>query len=691
MSVLTVPSLPRRMADFRRELHAPLLVALAYYLGAEAAFVVGTLSDKVFAPFWPPNVVLFCALLLTPTGHWWRYLLAAFPAHLAAELGVGMHMPQLLIAFATNGLVAGLSAAALRRAVGGPQWFGSLRNAGLYILIVAVAGPAVVALGGAFVPVLGGGSLQHYWTHYMQWFMANAVGSLALGPIALLLLGEQRRWPLASVSTRELAEALILATALMAVCAIAFEASVASVQTGFLPAVIYTPLPFVLYAAVRFGAKGASGAILLVTVVLIWRTLKGPSLFLAPDMETSMFAIQAFLLGLSAPVLMLGASIDETRQAERAVREREERMIFAAYSADACLWRIDYQSDQLWITAYGREMLGFGQHEKINRHAMIEAIHPDDRQQAIQSMQAAIAGNKRTDAEFRIVRRDGEIRWVRCRARAHGYYRGAPAQISGTLADVTDRKAAETELAQQRQEVTHLTRVSMLGELSGGIAHELTQPLAAILANAEAARILLERQPPDLKEIGEALDDIIYEDNRAGEVIHRLRGLLRKSEASFEPTDINGIVNSTVQLMHNELVARRIKISATLAMELPPVSGDPIQLQQVLLNLLLNAIEAMKDVVPSRRIITVTTKVTEGDEIRIEISDHGPGLTPEQREHLFQPFYTTKERGLGLGLSLSSAIAELHRGTLQLDNNTNGGATATLILPSKSAAEALKC
>jgi PAS domain S-box-containing protein len=683
---VTAHTLPRRMADrltdFGRELHVPLIAALAYYVGAEAAFFVGTLSDKIFAPFWPPNIVLFCALLLGPYRRWWLFILAVFPAHVLAEIRVGMDTAQLLVAFATNCAVAAANAAALRRMIGGPPWFGSLRNACVYVCVTAVVSPAMVALGGAFVPIMSAPSAEHYWSFWAQWYLSNAVGSLALGPIALILLSERKRW-WRRFKPRHVAETALLATAVIVACTLGCMASDAAIPKGFLPALAYLPLPFVLWAALRFGAIGASAAVLLVSVNSIWHALNGPSLFLTGTPETSVFALQAFIIGLSIPVLLLGASIDETRHAEAAARESEERMAFAAVSANVCLWHVDYKSDRFWVTNHGRELLGLRPHDVISRHAVMSMIHPEDRQEAVATLQAAASAGRLASCEFRIVRpSDGQIRWVRCRARAHGNYRGVPAEISGTFADVTEQKTTEIELARQRQEIAHSLRVSMLGELSGGLAHELVQPLSAILSNAEAARILLTRDPPDLNEVVEALDDIISENNRASDVIHRLRSLLKKSEARFEPADINEIVNSTLRLLHNELITRHVRVSTDLAAGPARVTGDAIQLQQVLLNLILNAIDAMNDVAPARRLITVRTRTTAAEQVQIEVSDCGVGLAPASQKRVFQPFFTTKEQGLGLGLSLCSAIVKLHGGALSLNNNNAGsGATATFTLP----------
>src|SRR5712692_6705745 len=190
-------------------LQGPLLVALAYFLGAEAAFYIGTLSDQIFALFWPPNVVLFCALVIVPQRDWWLYIAAAFPAHVIAELGVGMPVPQLLVAFATNCMVALLNAYAVLRLLGEPPWFGNFRNALAYIVIAAGLNPAVSAVGGAFVPILGGGALGDYWVFWLYWYLANALPTLTLGPVFMIWFSDRRRWVRWLPSRRQIDPAII--------------------------------------------------------------------------------------------------------------------------------------------------------------------------------------------------------------------------------------------------------------------------------------------------------------------------------------------------------------------------------------------------------------------------------------------------------------------------------------------------
>ena len=315
---IAVPSLLSRVRRLNVPLQGPLLVALAYLLGAEVAFYIGTLSDQIFALFWAPNVVLFCALMIVPQRDWWLYIAAAFLAHVVAELGVGMAALQLLVAFATNCIVALLNAHAVRRFVGDPPWFGNFHKVSIYIVITAGISPAVSALGGAFVPILGGGALEDYWMFWSHWYLANALPNLTLGPVFLIWFSDGARWTRWKPSRRHI-EPAVLAVALVCVCIVAVAAGRLT-TTSFLPAILFLPLPLVLWAAVRFGEKGASGAILVVAVILTWATLHGRGLFPGEDPEHSVLALQLFLTGLSIPVLMLGALIDELRSAERTTR-----------------------------------------------------------------------------------------------------------------------------------------------------------------------------------------------------------------------------------------------------------------------------------------------------------------------------------------------------------------------------------
>jgi C4-dicarboxylate-specific signal transduction histidine kinase len=268
---------------------------------------------------------------------------------------------------------------------------------------------------------------------------------------------------------------------------------------------------------------------------------------------------------------------------------------------------------------------------------------------------------------------------MRSRSRPEGD--GRSDHLGGIFVDITEQKSAEAEIALQRLEVEHLMRVSVLGELSDSIAHEINQPLTAILSNAQAALYLLAQEAPDLVEIREVLQEIVHEDDRAGEVIHRLRGLLKKGERKAEDVNINDLVKSTISLLNSELIGRDINIKLNLENKPLLACGDSVQLQQVLLNLAMNAMDAMVSTPMEQRSILISTRAGVTGTVDVFVEDRGHGIDRTMNGRLFEPFYTTKAHGLGLGLTLCSTIVEAHHGRLTLVNGEGGGAVAGFSLP----------
>jgi PAS domain S-box-containing protein len=256
-------------------------------------------------------------------------------------------------------------------------------------------------------------------------------------------------------------------------------------------------------------------------------------------------------------------------------------------------------------------------------------------------------------------------------------------KVLSIVRDITDRKRAELDATQQRRELAHLSRVAMLGELTGALAHELSQPLAAILTNAQAARRFLSREPMDVSELRASLDDIIGNSKRAGAVIDRLRTLLKKGDSVMEPLSLNDVAQDVLDLVRSDLLARRVSVSTDLASCMPRIVGDRVQLQQVVLNLLLNACEAMTDTEQGERRLTVTTAVAD-DLVQMSIADRGIGIHEGQLEVIFEPFVTFRAGGLGLGLAICRSIMLAHGGRILAENNADRGATFRCFLPAAS-------
>ncbi len=360
----------------------------------------------------------------------------------------------------------------------------------------------------------------------------------------------------------------------------------------------------------------------------------------------------------------------------------DQRLNLAADSADLSLWEWDMNKDKIWLTPTRRARLGLPASGRITFDDMISRWHADDRDRIRQALRDAIENGKDYEAEFRIVLADGSVRWIAARGRVYADKHGKPMRLLGVSMDISARKQTELEAARQQQDLAHLARVTTLGELSCSLAHELTHPLTAILSNAQAAQRFLAGDDADLDEVREILNDIVTEDQRAGEVIHRLRLLLKKGEPQkhCDDVDLNEVVRDVLKLMRNDLINQNVTVDTDLAQSLPAVIGDRVQLQQVLLNLVLNACEAIADCDSSERQLLIASKLENGA-VRISVTDRGGGIPEEKMEQVFERFFTTKKEGMGLGLSICRTIINAHRGKIWATNNGHCGATIRFSLP----------
>jgi PAS domain S-box-containing protein len=629
------------------------------------------------SPLWPTGAILFSVLVVSPVRHWWAYILAAYFTSVINDARAGFPVAAMWFIAAGVGEIL-IAAVGVRRFAGGRQAVEFTRGLATYIAIAVVLSPSLSAFVGAMA-----GDTQSYWFYWRAWFLSEALAFLMLAPAILSWISAFQGGK-KIFSRARYVEAGLIIVSLFVVSLRVFDWPTAG--SASVPALVYLPLPLLLWAAVRFGPFGINTCLLIVASLSISGTVNGHGPFATGTAAENVPALQLFLVTVSIPLMLLAALINEAHDKTNALRESEARFRTMADSAPMMIWMTGPAKqgeyfNKGWLDFTGRridEELGEG---------WATGIHPEDLDHCLTTCKTAFDARQPFNLEFRLRRRDGEYRWIA----DYGIPRYAPdgafAGYIGSCIDISDGKRDELQLQEQRAELTHLSRVAVLGELTGALAHELNQPLTAILSNAQAAQRFLAQQPANLSEIHDILKDIVDEDKRAGEVIRRLRALLKKGEAQLQPLDINDVVNEVLDLARADCVARGVTLHRELTPSLPAVRGDRVHLQQVLLNLIVNACDAMSSCEPHDRRITIATAVDEEGAVQVSVSDCGHGIPENQLDGLFEPFYTTKVQGLGLGLTICRSIVAAHGGKLVAINIPTGGAMLCLSLPAHDEGE----
>jgi PAS domain S-box-containing protein len=768
----------------------------------EAVFYVAykngmSFTSSLSAPFWFPDTVLLCALLLTPRRNWWLFLLATLPIRLLVAVPPDAATWFLLAAFANDCLKAVVSAYLIRRFIPDLSRIGGSREFGIFAAVAVILVPAVSALAGAACrSVLG----FAFWPAWLQWFLGNALTNLVLTSSVLFWLALYQR-PAAPLSTRRIIEGSLLTIGLGVTAFAAFIGPAGA--AGPSTALLYAPVPFLLWAAVRFGPHGAAGALAIVAFLSVWSAAHGLGAFSTGSVAENVLAVQLFLFVTGVPMLLLaavaqdrervgaalrmseeryrdvvesqtemvcryradttltfvndaycrffrrpreellghqflefippavrdrvqqnirtlnqersalvqehqvvladgtvgwqhwedfaivgaygtvvefqgvGRDITERKLAEAALTESEARMSLAAEAAELSLWVWNVQTGEVWITDKRSEQLGMNFPEHVTYAEFIDRVDPKDRELVRKGIEHAMIGEGLFESEYRVAGSEKDVHWVASRGRCIQMPDGTATQFMGVSIDITGRKRVEEAM----QGLVQSARLALLGELTASIAHEVNQPLTAILSNARAAELLLSGDAPDLGELREILADIRKSNLRASEVIRRVRGLVVKRELRPAAMDVNEVVNDVLRLVAVDAQTRGITLQADLRPALPAVQGDRLQIEEALLNLIVNGMDAMKANPPGQRPLRIGT-ASEGDDwVTLSVSDEGHGILPERLPMVFEAFFTTKEQGMGLGLALARSIAELHQGRIRAENNPGAGATFHLSLP----------
>ncbi|MCE9612877.1 MAG: PAS domain-containing sensor histidine kinase [Lentisphaerae bacterium] len=393
------------------------------------------------------------------------------------------------------------------------------------------------------------------------------------------------------------------------------------------------------------------------------------------------------ILMQAATIVALLVHRARRRRAEADLRANQQFMELATSAGELGLWVHHVPPGTMRASPRFCSIFGFPPDSLVRFEDVIARIHPADRSQAEAVLQGAARPGQAFERESRLLMPDGTERWISIKGMALLDDRGQPLRTQGVVLDRTAWHEAEMAAQRHRNELRHVGRVHVLGQLSSALAHELNQPLGAILSNAEAAELFLRNGPAALDEVRAILADIRRDDQRASDVIHRMRALLQRHE--MDPTLLSpgSLIESCMALTRPDAIERRVTIACVVAPALPRVRGDRVHLQQVLLNLLLNGMDAMKDCPVETRRLAIEARRDGHQTVEFTVSDAGYGIPPDRLERVFESFFTTKPTGLGLGLSISRTIIEAHHGRIWAVNNPGGGATIHFTLPAEEPGE----
>jgi signal transduction histidine kinase len=546
----------KKAGSFGRVALQVFLTGVTYYLATEIAWALCFPNSKVSLLF-PPHAVLVVILLLVPVRHWWAYTLATVLAHFVATQQAHWPVLYALHCEAFDAVQNVLAAAGIRLFIKSPLTGITLRDAMVFVLIAVIIVPFGTAFWGAAFTLSNHFGI-HYWVEWRNLGISNGVTAVVLVP-ALLLAGNRLSGRRSRVTPARMIEGSLLALGIVIVGAFVF--AIVPAGPGTSPALLYAPIPLLIWAALRFGLSGISAAMLVVTFQAIWGAMHGHGPFLLQSPAENALALQMFLIVTGIPLMFLSVLLEDDRRSQQALHE------------------------------------------------------------------------------------------------------------------------AEDDARRNREQINLLSRVSLLGEMTASLAHELGQPLSAIITNANAGRRLIDKGKDDPETLRDILVSVASDGHRANEIIQNVRNTIKKGDAIRHPINLNELVTKVAHVVRPDAVAYSCEVETSLAKDLPLIEGDPVQIQQVLVNLVSNAFDAMRQTPLSQRKVEISTAGDGDGKVRLSVRDHGTGIRAEVHDRLFDQFFTTKEQGLGMGLAIVRSIVEAHGGQIDAENVADGGARFHFSLP----------
>jgi two-component system sensor kinase FixL len=654
----TVRNRSPRQASPARHLAVQAAVALAFVLTAGVGMLFA-LPDTNIPLIWPAaGLALAVAYRLGP-----RYLIG---------IGVGALLAYLLkthallpAAAAAAGSVAGaaIGARILRR--GGGR-LDRLEGIGWLLAAVAAAG-TLTSLVGAILAYAAGMTDWGFAPLWWVCWMADVVGALLILPVLLA-------WQTPGRDDRAGSEALLLG-AVIGVVSWAIYANVLPAGLAMARPLSYLTFPLLIWTALRLSVRGVGSLLLLHSAIALYYTAGQQGPFATGEPGPSVLSLHGYLAILQVSILLIAAAVAERRRSEHVLREREAQYRLLVENQTDLILKMDATGAILFASPSVGALLGVAEHALLGTagHRLLQTgdAVPAAWQWLLEPPHACYLERPLDTVHG--------VRWIGWAAKAVVEDGGVRAVVA-VGRDVTDRRSAEDAARRHLRELAHAGRIGAMGELAAGLAHELNQPLCVITSYSQAClRLLGANADPDLREAMERIADNAI---RAGGIIGQMRTFVRKEDPELQTVDANALVEDVMNLVATEARQDDVALQLDLAPALPPIRVAPIQVQQVLVNLIHNAVEAMREGPCERRVIKVATRLGRDGEITLTVTDSGPGLPAELDDQVFEPFVTTKKGGMGLGLSISRSIVESLGGTLTARPAADAGSEFRLTLPS---------